>query len=98
MSIKEVIEQLEELKCHCSDMAKWIDEDTNVWTKDIEALNIAIKALENEETILKENEETILKDNKVLKNRCRVLSQGLLCLYCPLDCEKRVEEFRKVED
>ena len=40
----------------------------------------AIKALEHE--------------NIVLKNRCRVLGQGVLCIFCPMECENRAADYR----
>jgi hypothetical protein len=26
------------------------------------------------------------KENEVLKNRCKMLSEGLLCEFCPMEC------------
>lgn len=34
------------------------------------------------------------KENRQLKNRCRVLSKGLLCGGCEFDCESRSEEYQ----
>lgn len=33
--------------------------------------------------------EPLERENKSLKNRCAVWTNGLLCKYCPLECEKR---------
>ena len=35
-----------------------------------------------------------LKENKQLKSRCYVLTNGTMCLFCPIDCERRTERFR----
>ena len=34
------------------------------------------------------------KENRALKTRCRVLSDGMMCLFCPMVCENRTTEFR----
>lgn len=84
MTKEEAIEILKQREC-CRECV--VDNgDCNDCDK---AFEMAIQALENEETILKEN--------KALKNRCKVYSQGLLCSFCPLECEQRSAEFRKVE-
>ena len=41
--------------------------------------------------------EKIEKENKSLKNRCYVLSSGMMCSFCPLDCEHRSCDFRNGE-
>ena len=51
----------------------------------------------NEEEELRRALEEIKKENKSLKNRCYVLSRGMMCLYCPLDCEHRSCDFRNAE-
>lgn len=41
--------------------------------------------------------ETISKleqENKALKNRCYVLSRGVMCFYCHFECEHRTCNFR----
>lgn len=43
MTNQEIIEQLESLKIHCEDFR---DNEDCVWSKDVEALNGAIEALE----------------------------------------------------
>lgn len=47
MKTERVIRQLEDLKDHCKDFAN-DDEDGNVWSNDIEALDVAIKILEKQ--------------------------------------------------
>lgn len=47
MTIKDKIEQLENLKCHCSDMGK-AECSSNEWMKDIEALDFAIATVKQE--------------------------------------------------
>lgn len=34
------------------------------------------------------------KENKQLKTRCRVLTSGVMCFACEIDCESRTVEFR----
>lgn len=46
-----------------------------------------LKELENEISVLK-------KENEQLKNRCIVLSHGMMCLFCPSECKHRTTEFR----
>lgn len=48
MEIKEAINQLENLKIHCKNWAESELAD-EIWTKDVEALDIAIKALQEKE-------------------------------------------------
>lgn len=31
----------------------------------------------------------ILKENEQLKNRCHVWTKGLLCEWCPMECEHK---------
>jgi hypothetical protein len=50
----------------------------------------------NEEELRRALEE-IKKENKSLKNRCYGLSRGIMCLFCPLDCEHRSCDFRNEE-
>lgn len=46
MNNEEALDQLENLRAHCSDMARSTFTGGEVmWTKDIEAIDIAIKAL-----------------------------------------------------
>lgn len=47
MTNQEAIEQLKELKLHCEDFR---DGEDSVWAKDIEALDMAIEALEKQAT------------------------------------------------
>lgn len=47
MIIKDAIEQLQDLKCHCSDMARG-EASGNEWMKDVEALDFAIATLKQE--------------------------------------------------
>lgn len=52
MTNKEIITQLEDIKCHCQEMyeaeIKNVDTSSNIWGKDVEALDFAIKALEQQ--------------------------------------------------
>ena len=34
------------------------------------------------------------KENKALKNQCFVLGKGMLCAFCPMNCEHRTVGFR----
>ncbi len=38
--------------------------------------------------------EQLKRENKMLKNRCRVLSNGTLCCFCLLECKNRKTPFR----
>ena len=38
--------------------------------------------------------EKVEKENKQLKCRCRALSRGVMCFFCPSECEYRTDEFR----
>ena len=35
-----------------------------------------------------------LKENRALKNRCYILTNGAMCLFCPIDCDRRTEIFK----
>ncbi len=35
-----------------------------------------------------------LKQFDALTNRCRVLSNGTLCLFCPIECNNRKDKYR----
>lgn len=48
--------------------------------KGVEALDMAIKALEREPK---------------LQNRCFALTQGQMCLFCPYECEHKAESENK---
>ena len=45
-----MINQLKELKCHCEEMAKY-DLLESPWRKDVEALETAVKALEEQSVL-----------------------------------------------
>ena len=47
MNTKQAISQLENLQCHCQEYIDKDDEDS-IWRKDVQALDIAIKAVEKE--------------------------------------------------
>ena len=36
---------------------------------------------------------TIEEENRLLKNRCSVLTRGMLCYWCPIDCESRQHDY-----
>ena len=44
MTDAKIVEQLIDLKCHCEDMC---DETSDVWERDIEALERAIEIMQN---------------------------------------------------
>lgn len=56
MTREIIINQLKDLKCHCEEMAKY-DLLESPWQKDIEALEMAIKALERQSTLDKIRED-----------------------------------------
>ena len=69
----------------CETLAAY--EDTNLTQEQIVELDRAYR--EKCEEVAK-----LEKENKQLKNRCRVLGNGMLCFYCPIECENRTFEFR----
>jgi hypothetical protein len=50
----------------------------------------------NEEELRKELER-LEKENKALKNRCFAQTRGVMCFFCPLECEHRTCDFRNKE-
>lgn len=68
ISRKEAIKILKDLS-DCSHIGSLASED-------IEALNMAIKALEREPK---------------LQNRCYALTHGQLCVFCPYECEHKAK-------
>lgn len=38
--------------------------------------------------------ERIVRENEQLKNRCFVSTDGVLCIFCPLECKHRAGLFR----
>ena len=54
----------------------------------------AIEETETDDVVERSEFEKIKSTNKALQNRCKALTQGSLCLYCPIDCEQRVQIFR----
>lgn len=46
-----------------------------------------------EEENLKLKIERLEKENKALKGRCSVLGRGMLCVFCPYECEHRSGEY-----
>lgn len=39
--------------------------------------------------------EKLRKENEALKNRCRALTKGTVCFFCPMECKHRSVKFRK---
>ena len=80
MEVQEAIEKLKYIK--------YIGNGEQEYKKCSEsiAIDMAIESLEKQEQIKKENEQ--------LKNRCRVLTGGMLCFTCPFECCIRNDEFR----
>ncbi len=37
--------------------------------------------------------ETLEKENRELKSRCAVLTKGLLCAWCKMECKSRAHEY-----
>ena len=50
MTREIMINQLKDLRCHCEEMARY-DLLESTWRKDLEALDLAIKALEQEDVL-----------------------------------------------
>lgn len=64
MTNEEAGEQLKNLRAHCSDMLRHTFTDgDDIWGKDLEALDLAIKALEQQSTLDKIREDI----NKIYK-------------------------------
>lgn len=42
---------------------------------------------------MQEEIKKLEEENRILKNRCRILSNGVMCIFCPLECKNRTEEF-----
>lgn len=38
--------------------------------------------------------DQLIKERYALSNRCRALTEGTMCLFCPLDCGQRRISFR----
>lgn len=81
MTVQEAIERIKWRKWTASNMVGMGADG-----KAFEDLEMAIEALEKQEQIKKENNQ--------LKNRCRVLTGGMLCFTCPFECHIRNDEFR----
>lgn len=78
MTEREIIEQLKSLKCHCEDFR---NEDS-VWSKDVEALNGAIEAVEKH-----------IPKKPVLRKQ-----MGLFPIYlfhCPVCDDELISEWNK---
>ena len=46
---------------------------------------------------MEQTTEAIMKlqhENDILKNRCYVLSNGAMCMFCPYTCVNRTAKFR----
>lgn len=59
------------------------------------------KVKEAIDVILSEKAEVVtIVDSRVkpLQNRCYALSQGELCMFCPMECEHRSNLFRGTEN
>lgn len=37
------------------------------------------------------------EQNIALRNRCKIFTKGQLCIFCPIRCEERAEEYRNAE-
>ncbi len=86
MIIKDAIEQLQDLKCHCSDMAR-VEDSSNEWMKDIEALDFAI-------TTVKQESKTI---TKMLEDIAQEMCEGF-CKYTAMEPPEGKDEDWLVND
>lgn len=57
----------------------------------VPTFNIRTTDLCNDTANLLEQAE---KDIKALQNRCFALSNGTMCLFCPMDCDRRSIAYR----
>ena len=84
MERSKVIEHLQQLKC---DYTNYWEETHDEMT---DALDIAIADIKK----LEEIEQEV----KQLQNRCAVLSKGLLCQFCNMECESRIGDSVGADD
>lgn len=65
------------------------------------ACKVAINALEEIQQYRKigtVKEVMELKEQNIaLRNRCKIFTKGQLCIFCPIRCEERAEEYRNAE-
>ena len=80
---------------------RWIQNMFDPMSEQYKALQFAIDSLEVDEAYQLEYEKTTdnkivvenTEENKMLKNRCRALTGGVMCVYCPYDCDNRTQEY-----
>lgn len=85
MTYDEIIEQLENIKDHCSDMARGKDAD-EIWQKDVDALDEAIDIIADYEKATAQNAEMMQRYEKpemAIKRQAGIYT-------CPL-CGKRTQ-------
>ena len=88
-----IIDDLYLLKMHYG-------EEENYYLAE-QIIDDAIKALEEiqqyrEIGTVKEVME-LKEQNMALRNRCKIFTKGQLCIFCPIRCEERAEEYRNAE-
>lgn len=93
MTEQEAIEQFKE---HLA-----IEEYRQQIPKYYEAMELAVKSLEEIQQYraigtVKEVME-LKEQNMALRNRCKIFTKGQLCIFCPIRCEERAEEYRNAE-
>ena len=87
MTNEEIKNQLQDIKCHCQEMyeaeIKNGDSSSSIWGKDVEALDLAIKALEQQPC------GDCISRKEALK---------LMCEKCPVyDCITGCQSYRSIE-
>lgn len=91
MTNEEIITQLEDIKCHCQEMyeaeIKNGDTSSSIWGKDVEALDFAIKALEQQPC-----EDTL---DRIITQIEQVRDKDKLCEYSYNRCIKIIEEHKE---
>lgn len=93
MTNEEIIAQLQDIKCHCREMyeaeIKNGDTSSSIWGKDVKALDLAIKELEQTKT-----------GHKLASGRCSICGakyNGIYKAYCP-NCGARMMPRKETDD
>ena len=61
-----------------------------------DVLEISAECNKTNSELLEMNEK-LVADNGALKNRCRTLTHGSMCFFCPMECDNRSMPFRGEE-
>lgn len=100
MTEQEAMERIKSGICNEKGTARYC-HDNCMYGDNKCAYSMAIKALEEiqqyrEIGTVKEVME-LKEQNMALRNRCKIFTKGQLCIFCPIRCEERAEEYRNAE-